>query len=78
MITVLSSVTTAVRKKYYESDIGDNFNWCGVCYNGDRKCDRLKLLDDKTDYGIKRKQEIKDTINKKQLAEYKKSLKTKK
>lgn len=66
------------KKRLRKCDLGDNFNYCGVCYSGDRKWDRLNLIDDKTEYGMKRKQEIKDTINKKQLAEYKKSLKTKK
>jgi hypothetical protein len=66
------------KKRRRKTDIGDNFNFCGVCYNGDNSyaCDRL--MNDMSEDGMRRKKEIKDKIDKKQLAEYKKSLKTKK
>lgn len=66
------------KKRRRKTDIGDNFNYCGVCFNGDNSyaCDRL--INDMSEDGMRRKKEIKDKIDKKQLAEYKKSLKTKK
>ena len=65
------------KKRLRKHDRGDNFRYCGVCYNGDRQYARYSLLEDTTEYGKKKKQEIKDTIDKKQLAEYKKYLKNK-
>ena len=65
------------KKRKRIHDRGDNFRYCGVCYNGDRQYARYSLLEDTTEYGKKKKQEIKDKINKKQLAEYKKYLKNK-
>ena len=63
------------KKRLRKYDLGDNFKYCGVCYNGDRQYRRESLLEDTTDYGKKKRQEIKDTIDKKQQAEYKKYLK---
>lgn len=65
------------KKRLRKVDLSDNFKYCGVCYNGDRQYERYRLLEDTTEYGKKKKQEIKETINKKQLTEYKKYLKNK-
>jgi hypothetical protein len=63
------------KKKLRKFDLGDNFHYCGVCYNGARRFERSSLLEDTSEYGMKTKQKIKDTIDKKQQAEYKKYLK---
>jgi len=64
-----------IKKKLRKCDLRDNFHYCGVCYNGERQHARRMLLEDTSEYGKKKKQEIKDKIDKKQLAEYKKYLK---
>lgn len=63
------------KKQQRIHDRGNNFKYCGVCYNGDRSFSRSSIEYGDSEYAKNKRKEIKDTINKKQLAEYKKYIK---
>lgn len=63
------------KKKLRKYDLGDNFKYCGVCYNGDRAYGRNYIETGDSEFCKDKRKEIKDKIDKKQQAEYKKYLK---